>query len=309
MTFRIAQISDTHLSDKKPFFVDNFVRIGEALRADRPDLVLNSGDIIARRRVERERSRGGARLHDALDLPVRFLPGNHDLGDCQDAPSHGEAPIDAERRARYVAHFGTDWWTLRRAGLAGARDQRAAAGQRSCRGRRRRTRRSPRRRAAWTPQARALPAQAVVRPGRRRDRDHRPFRQSRTASLAVRRSLGGVVPTLVACGHVHQYRSDRGRRARVTSGERRQRSSCPTACSRATALKEVGYVEHRWSPTARMTAAWCRWPACRLSTSPIFPERTGRSDRSGRLTCQTGIFGRYGARKFARRAQEFGSHT
>jgi 3',5'-cyclic-AMP phosphodiesterase len=32
MTFRIAQISDTHLSDDKPFFVDNFVRIGEALR-------------------------------------------------------------------------------------------------------------------------------------------------------------------------------------------------------------------------------------------------------------------------------------
>jgi Icc protein len=39
MTFRIAQISDTHLSDTKPFFVDNFVRIGEALRASKPDLV------------------------------------------------------------------------------------------------------------------------------------------------------------------------------------------------------------------------------------------------------------------------------
>ena len=45
MTFRIAQISDTHLSDTKPFFVDNFVRVGEALRESKPDLVLNSGDI------------------------------------------------------------------------------------------------------------------------------------------------------------------------------------------------------------------------------------------------------------------------
>ena len=45
MTFRIAQISDTHLSDAKPFFVDNFIRIGEALRESRPDLVVNSGDI------------------------------------------------------------------------------------------------------------------------------------------------------------------------------------------------------------------------------------------------------------------------
>ena len=45
MTFRIAQISDTHLSEDKPFFVDSFRRLGAALRADRPDLVLNSGDI------------------------------------------------------------------------------------------------------------------------------------------------------------------------------------------------------------------------------------------------------------------------
>ena len=45
MTFRIAQVSDTHLSADKPFFVGNFKRIGEALRALPPDLVLNSGDI------------------------------------------------------------------------------------------------------------------------------------------------------------------------------------------------------------------------------------------------------------------------
>ena len=42
MTFRIAQISDTHLSADKPFFVGNFERIGEALRAIPPDLVVNS---------------------------------------------------------------------------------------------------------------------------------------------------------------------------------------------------------------------------------------------------------------------------
>jgi len=112
MTFRIAQISDTHLSDEKPFFVDNFVRIGAALRADQPDLVLNSGDITLDG-ASTESDLAAARvLHDAIGLPVRFLPGNHDLGDCQDAPSHGEGAIDAGRRARYVAHFGNDWWTL-----------------------------------------------------------------------------------------------------------------------------------------------------------------------------------------------------
>ena len=110
MTFRIAQISDTNLSEAKPFFVDNFMRVGAALRASRPELVLNSGD-ISLDGIDGEADLAAARaLHDGLDLPTRFLPGNHDLGDSQDAPAHGEAAIDAVRRERYVKHFGPDWW-------------------------------------------------------------------------------------------------------------------------------------------------------------------------------------------------------
>ena len=114
-TFRIAQISDTHLSGDKPFFVDNFVRIGEALRAERPDLVLNSGD-IALDGASSESDLAAARaLHDGLDLPVRFLPGNHDIGDCQDAPSHGEGTIDTSA-ARATSRISTTTggrWTCR----------------------------------------------------------------------------------------------------------------------------------------------------------------------------------------------------
>ena len=278
MTFRIAQISDTHLSDDKPFFVDNFVRIGEALRADRPDLVLNSGD-IALDGASSESDLAAARaLHDGLDLPMRFLPGNHDLGDCQDAPSHGESAIDAERRARYVAHFGSDWWTLDVPGwrllginaqllgsdLAVAHVQDAEIAEAAA--------------TLGRPPAGALPAQAAVRSRRGRDRDHRSLRQSRAASRAARRAggsragAGGLRPRPSVSPH-------RGRRARVTSGEPRRPSSCPTACSRATAPRKWAMSSTASSPTARMTAGWCRWPACRPSTSPIFPERTGRSDR------------------------------
>ena len=100
MTFRIAQISDTHLSDEKPFFVDSFRRVGEALRADRPDLVLNSGDISLDGSSTESDLAAARALHDGLDLPLRFLPGNHDLGDSQDGPTHGEKTITATRRAR-----------------------------------------------------------------------------------------------------------------------------------------------------------------------------------------------------------------
>ena len=112
MTFRIAQISDTHLSAEKPFFVGNFERIGEALRAIPPDLVLNSGDISLSGESKESDLSAARALHEAIGLPVRFLPGNHDLGDSQDLAAHGAAVITDERRARYLAHFGADFWTL-----------------------------------------------------------------------------------------------------------------------------------------------------------------------------------------------------
>ena len=103
MTFRIAQISDTHLSAEKPFFVGNFERIGEALRATLPDLVLNSGDISLSGESKESDLSAARALHEAIGLPVRFLPGNHDLGDSQDLATHGAAVITDERRARYLA--------------------------------------------------------------------------------------------------------------------------------------------------------------------------------------------------------------
>ena len=104
MTFRIAQISDTHLSAEKPFFVGNFERIGEALRATPPDLVLNSGDITLSGESKESDLSAAWALHEAIGLPVRFLPGNHDLGDSQDLAAHGAAVITDERRDRYLAH-------------------------------------------------------------------------------------------------------------------------------------------------------------------------------------------------------------
>jgi 3',5'-cyclic AMP phosphodiesterase CpdA len=45
MAFHVAQISDTHLGGRKAFFADNFRRVVDAIAAERPDLVVNTGDI------------------------------------------------------------------------------------------------------------------------------------------------------------------------------------------------------------------------------------------------------------------------
>lgn len=113
MTFRIAQISDTHLSREKPFFSGSFARVAAHLRADPPDLVINNGD-MALDGPSRESDLAEARgLHDATGLPCRFIAGNHDCGESQDAPAHPALlPITHERRERYLKHFGDDFWLL-----------------------------------------------------------------------------------------------------------------------------------------------------------------------------------------------------
>jgi len=241
MAFRIAQISDTHLSEAKPYFVDNFVRIGEALRAAKPDLVVNTGDISLDGASQEGDLAAGRLLHDALGLPLRFLPGNHDLGDAPETASYGELPIDSERRARYLKHFGPDWWLFDVPGwrvlginalllgsdLPEATEQETAVAQ--------------------AMQGLGLRSLALFL--------HKPlFDQTATESKISNRfltpgqrgrlsALLGVAPALIASGHIHQYRSSDADGSHHVWGP----STAFVVSERIQpiyGLKEVGYVEH-----------------------------------------------------------------
>jgi 3',5'-cyclic-AMP phosphodiesterase len=245
MAFRIAQISDTHLSETKPFFVDNFVRIGEALRAAKPDLVVNTGDISLDGASEERDLAAGRLLHDALGLPLRFLPGNHDLGDSQDSAGHGEAPIDSERRARYVKHFGPDWWCFDVPGwrvlgvnalLLGA-DLPEAAEQEIA--------------IAHAMEGIGLRSLALFL--------HKPlFDQTAGESAITGRFLNpeprqrlrdrlGVVPKLVVSGHVHQYRAGDADGSHHVWGPSTA-YVLPDRIQPTYGQKTVGYVEHTLKP-------------------------------------------------------------
>jgi 3',5'-cyclic AMP phosphodiesterase CpdA len=273
MTFRIAQISDTHLSDEKPFFVDGFARIGEALRADRPDLVLNSGD-ISLDGAAREGDLAAARtLHDRLDLPLRYLPGNHDLGDSQDSPSHGEGSIDGMRRARYVAHFGADWWAFDVPGwrVLGINAQLLASDL-----------------AAAGEQETAIGEAVAGIDGRKLALFlHKPMFDSDAAEDAItgrfvnpvpRQSLlaalGGVTPALVACGHVHQFRD-----SWVAGAHHVWAPSTafviPDARQPRYGVKDVGYVEHRLEADGRHDSRFVKVPGLPLLNIADFPGAYG----------------------------------
>jgi len=273
MTFRIAQISDTHLSAEKPFFVGNFERIGAALRATRPDLVLNSGDISLSGEAKESDLSAARALHEAIGLPVRFLPGNHDLGDSQDLAAHGAAVITDERRARYLAHFGADFWTLDVPGwrLLALNTQLLGSDL-----------------AAAAQQEDAI-VEATASLGARKlalflhmplfdKAAGEPAMTGRFVDPAPRRALlerlRGAPAALIASGHVHQYRDswlDGSRHVWAPSTG----YVIPDRIQPLYGLKQVGYVEHRLEPDGRHDSRLVQVPGMPTLNIGDFPEAYG----------------------------------
>ena len=106
---RVVQVSDTHVSRKRAYFVDNWDVFVDDMRAAPPDLIVHSGDVsfdgaadeddIAFARMEKER------------LPTSWMaiPGNHDIGESPLA-IRLQQPINAERMERWRRHFGPSRW-------------------------------------------------------------------------------------------------------------------------------------------------------------------------------------------------------
>jgi 3',5'-cyclic AMP phosphodiesterase CpdA len=115
--FRLTQISDTHLARRLPTLTDNFHRLSEYIDARRPDLVINSGDIAFDGPTSRDDLEFARTLHDALPVPCRYLPGNHDIGDNPTALGPAPSPpvTDANRQA-FIGVFGEERWRFEAAG-------------------------------------------------------------------------------------------------------------------------------------------------------------------------------------------------
>jgi len=115
--FRITQISDTHLARRLQKPTDNFHRVGEHIDATRPDLVINSGDLAFSAPTNRDDLIFAKALHDALPVPCRHLPGNHDIGDnptaIGPAPAH---PVTEPLRQDFISVIGDDRWRFEEAG-------------------------------------------------------------------------------------------------------------------------------------------------------------------------------------------------
>jgi 3',5'-cyclic AMP phosphodiesterase CpdA len=272
MAFRIAQISDTHLSAAKPFFVANFRRVGEAVARERPDLVINTGDISLDGASDDSDLIEARRLHDALALPMRYLPGNHDIGDNVEIPDLDQ-PIDDTRRAHYLRHFGDDWWVAQAPGwlLLGVNAQLLASGL-----------------AAARQQSRFI-ADTAAQAGQRRialfihkplydEREDETFVGGRFLNPAPRRELvgafGAMRPALVASGHVHQFRaSDADRMRHVWAPS--TGFFLPDSLQPRYGLKEVGYVVHELHENGAHESRFVRAAGAQDLSIADFPQAYG----------------------------------
>ncbi len=255
MTFRIAQISDTHLSRERPLFDDNFPPLAEALRAARPDLVIHTGDLSLNGADSDDDLYHSRETMEGLGLDWRAVPGNHDVGD--EAVLGVKQPINEERLARWERCVGPLGFVQDIPGwrLVGLDTQGFSA----------------------NPAHREFVAEAVRGAGPRRVAlfQHKPITEEALADTAMNywpllppsraellAMFDGGLPVLIASGHVHQARD------RVADGIR-QIWAPPVAFilgddfQRPIPLghKVIGWVEHAFHEDGRHEATTHRLEA------------------------------------------------
>ncbi len=108
---RIAIVSDSHLAPEAAALNANWRAIACYIAQVQIDLTIHLGDITVDGAGDAAHYQFVRQLCADWPGPLRFLPGNHDIGDNPPAPgAFVEQPIDTTRLARYRAAFGADYW-------------------------------------------------------------------------------------------------------------------------------------------------------------------------------------------------------
>jgi 3',5'-cyclic AMP phosphodiesterase CpdA len=107
---RIVQISDTHLSKRRPFFQHNWEILVELMNAEAPDLIVCTGDMTFDGAHFKDEFAFTARQFERIASPILFVPGNHDIGNSLPDVRGGEITITDERCHIYRHYFGNDCW-------------------------------------------------------------------------------------------------------------------------------------------------------------------------------------------------------
>ena len=106
---RVVQVSDTHVSRKRAYFVDNWDVFVDEMQHQPPDLIVHSGDVSFDGADDEDDIAFARQEKDCLRAPWKAIPGNHDIGESPLALRLGQ-PVNAERMARWQRHYGASRW-------------------------------------------------------------------------------------------------------------------------------------------------------------------------------------------------------
>ncbi len=108
--FILVQLSDTHLDLRKPEHRDRWHIIREAVRAQKPDLILVSGDISDDGMFDSSIFHANLEMLGEFDCPSYVVPGNHDIGNKIGV----DDPVNMPIIEQWINAFGNDRFAVER---------------------------------------------------------------------------------------------------------------------------------------------------------------------------------------------------
>jgi 3',5'-cyclic AMP phosphodiesterase CpdA len=110
---KIALVADSHLAPDAHAFNRNWAAVGTYVQATNADLTVHLGDITVDGLADAAQFTHARAISANWPTAIRYLPGNHDIGDNppgpEVAPTH---PLDRGRIRDFRAAFGPDYWAF-----------------------------------------------------------------------------------------------------------------------------------------------------------------------------------------------------
>jgi 3',5'-cyclic AMP phosphodiesterase CpdA len=110
---RIALVADSHLAPEAKAFNINWMAVAAFIQASNVDLTIHLGDITVDGFADPSQFAHVLSITTRWPTPIRYLPGNHDIGDNPPGPNMGSKhPLNSSRILDFRAAFGPDYWAF-----------------------------------------------------------------------------------------------------------------------------------------------------------------------------------------------------
>ncbi len=106
-------VADSHLAPEAHAFNRNWAAVGTFVRASNADLTVHLGDVTVDGLGDPAQFTHVRAISASWPTPIRYLPGNHDIGDNPPGPGvTAKHPLDSARIDDFHAAFGPDYWVF-----------------------------------------------------------------------------------------------------------------------------------------------------------------------------------------------------